>query len=108
MATRVRSIDVGALTAAQFSQGVDYPLVQKNRRLAQLSAITLPASAAGLLGVRVGSDGDALRLNSQGQPINLDGADQTAGVWLVWMGSGASTPTGTVEFAFGFLDEGQK
>lgn len=104
MASRVRSIDISALGVSQFANSVDFLLVKEGRRIAQIVPITVPSTAAGLIGLRFGSEGDPYRINAQGQAYNLDAADQLAGIWLVWLGTSVLNPTGIVEFGLGFID----
>jgi hypothetical protein len=95
MPSRGKSVVIDSLPPSQFGPNVDYQMVRPGRAAAQVAVLTLAATAAGLVGLRIGPDGDPLRLNAQGQVFQLDGADAVGGVWLVWLGP--AVPTGLVE-----------
>lgn len=80
---------------------VDLSLIAKGTRVTQIAVVTLPATAAGSIGLRIGNTGDPVRLNAQGQVINLEGQDAVDGVSIAYMGAPAPVPTGLVEFALG-------
>lgn len=96
MPSRVKSINLTGMPLDQ-----DLTVVSRGTRVSQVSVVTLPSTAAGTVGLRIGSGADLIRLNAQGQVINLDGDDAIGGIFLAWMGLPAPFAIGIVEFALG-------
>jgi hypothetical protein len=49
----------------------------------QITPVILPDTAIGKVALQIGDNGDPVPLMIQGQTFNLDGVDQTGGLWLM-------------------------
>jgi hypothetical protein len=95
MPSRTVSIET---SAAPLALNQDAVIVPFGNAVRQIVITTLPANAAGFVGLRAGQGGDPVRLNREGVVYDLTGADRLGGLFLVWMGNAFGNPNGIVEF----------